>query len=129
VPDVLSRAAVLLDERGWTPVRTYRSSDRRLTALAAITRAVDDATDSHGNVPLRTDDKGRTVYDSGDLLTDALDAVTRHVFGQRHGTSRKTGRVVSVSAWERDPGLTVTEIVAVLRDVAQARSRPGIPSP
>jgi hypothetical protein len=80
VPPSGNRAADLLDQRGWVPQRTDRSNDRRMTALQAITAAVDDLA-GRGCTVLATDDKGRAAYDAADLLTDSLDAVCAHVFG------------------------------------------------
>ena len=74
VQAVLARAADLLGEQRWVHRRTYRSSDPRLTALQAITLAVDEL---FGTGP-----------GSVDAHTAALDAVCLHVFARRHGTKR-----------------------------------------
>lgn len=102
---VLNRAADLLDEHGWVPERSYRSTDRRRTALQAITAAVDELADRRA--------------DSADRLTDAFDAVCMHVFSQRHGTSYGSS-TRSVSAWDRRPDQTAADVVATLRHVAGA---------
>jgi hypothetical protein len=112
VPAVLARAADLLGERRWVHRSTCRSSDPRLTALQAITLAVDELL---GTAP-------RAV----DAHTAALDAVCLHVFARRHGTKRGGGgRSVSVSSWEREPGQTTAAVVATLRHVAQSHREPG----
>jgi hypothetical protein len=120
--EVLERAADLLVEHGWVPSRTLRSTDHRLTALQAITLAVDELTGSRGVVTLATDDKGRSVYDSADLLADALDAVTLELFGRSCGA----GPGVSVSGWERRSHQTADGVVLTLRDVAQTARRGGL---
>ncbi len=85
VAKVLTEAAGLLAQQGWTP---SRSNDERLTVLQAITQACDTIA-------------GRGV-DTAELHTAALDAVCLHVFGVRHGMGK------SVSGWERQVAARVT---------------------
>jgi hypothetical protein len=101
--DVLGRAAELLAARGWTPIRRYRSDDRGLTALKAITAAVDELA---GGGP-----------DSTDLHTEALDRVCMHVFGQRCGTTYGAA-TRSVSAWDHRGDQTDRAVIATLRELA-----------
>ena len=119
---VLNRAADLLVEHGWTSQRTYRSTDRRVTAVQAITQAIDEL--------------AGPGLGSADLLTDALDAVCLHVFGQRHGNVG-----VSVAQWERRPdrqervvfgtvvpaqsALTAEAVVSTLRQIATTPDSDG----
>lgn len=77
ITKVLSRAADLLGEHGWSPTR----SKDRLTVLQAITKACDDVA-------------GPGV-DTAELHMACLDAVCQHVF------ERPCGSGVSVSRWER----------------------------
>lgn len=99
---MLTHAADLLEARGWVPQRTYRSSDRSLTALLAITMAVD---------------RMAGVGFGADLHEDTLDVVCRFVWGQPCG-ARGSGQR-NVSAWERQRGQTTEAVIEVLRAAAQ----------
>jgi len=77
VAAVLSRAADLLDQHGWSPAK----SAPRLSALQAITKACDLV--------------GGTGVVTAELHAACLDAVCLDVFGAQHG------RGASVSRWER----------------------------
>jgi hypothetical protein len=70
---LLAGAADLLAERGWVPERTYRSTDRRMTALQAITAAVDEL--------------AGTGPETAGLYEAAIDAVCLHVSGRRSGAA------------------------------------------
>lgn len=77
IAKVLGRAADLLDEHGWSPVR----STNRLTVLQAITKACDEVA-------------GKGV-DTAELHMAALDAICLATSGKPHGQG------ASVSRWER----------------------------
>lgn len=97
VPDTLRRAAEIIRERGWTPQRTYRRSDRRVTTCEALAMAATDA-DSH---------------------QAALDAVCRAIYGCRNGI-RRGNSLKSVATWDRSRS---SSTAPMLRGIATSLRR------